>query len=403
MQFLQKYLLLFFLIANTTAEYIMFMSISKILFYSVLIISIFFIFRRQVFSSESYSMCPDIYLLGIILLGYELLFGTEHPTTDSLVYLAGKLASFAIIMLCVVTDFDFYLKKIIIPFSIFVLILLAVGWIHNRTFSSSSNYLVFGFANRNAACTLASISFAGFLFGRISYSKWDYAAMAFLLITILIGGSRNSLAMCAIFIMIRFGLSWELVLTTLGLIIIILYVLPEMGVRIDAFDRLIGTFTGEVQLDRENQRLGAMMMIDEKPWTGWGLASQLQGRALAISHYGAHNGYLTFLMYMGIPLGIVYILTLLWGVIKRLKLYFLNDNIIKYHIAVMVAIIFAANQEDYLVGVNQITTNIFYFSFVVSGIYLYYYKNDIPIYLSDNSYNSNDQFESNDSSNKEII
>lgn len=348
-------------------------------------------------------MCPDIYLLGIILLGYELLFGTEHPTTDSLVYLAGKLASFAIIMLCVVTDFDFYLKKIIIPFSIFVLILLAVGWIHNRTFSSSSNYLVFGFANRNAACTLASISFAGFLFGRISYSKWDYAAMAFLLITILIGGSRNSLAMCAIFIMIRFGLSWELVLTTLGLIIIILYVLPEMGVRIDAFDRLIGTFTGEVQLDRENQRLGAMMMIDEKPWTGWGLASQLQGRALAISHYGAHNGYLTFLMYMGIPLGIVYILTLLWGVIKRLKLYFLNDNIIKYHIAVMVAIIFAANQEDYLVGVNQITTNIFYFSFVVSGIYLYYYKNDIPIYLSDNSYNSNDQFESNDSSNKEII
>lgn len=139
------------------------------------------------------------------------------------------------------------------------------------------------------------------------------------------------------------------------------FALPELGIRITAFERLLGTISGEVPLDRIAQRQGAMVMIQERPWTGWGLASQIQGKALNITELGAHNGYLTLIMYMGLPLGITFIVVIIHGVIKRLKLLRLKDNALNYHIAVILCILFGANQEDYLVGVNQISTNLFLF------------------------------------------
>lgn len=371
MKFLQKYLLLLFLLANTTAEYLLFMSISKYLFYAVLGISVPFLFSHKVFSFAAMRKCPHIYVLAGILIVYQLLFGL-NSTGETIAYFIGKLATFGIMMLCISTNFEFYLRKSIVPFSYVILGLIILGWFYHRT-GSVDEYLVFGFANRNAACTLASIGFAGFLFAKDQYKWFDYVNMSILFLTILIGGSRNSLAMCIIFIMIKYGLSLRLIITMAFLSVIIIFVLPRLGIEIKALDRLIDTLTGKLATDRADQRIGAMMMIQEHPWIGWGLASQLQGRALEISYYGAHNGYLTFLMYMGYPMGIAFISTIVGGVIKRLRLYKFRDGIVNYHLAVMVAILFAANQEDYLVGVNQITTNMFFVSFVVTGIYYYFY------------------------------
>lgn len=374
MEFLRKYLLLLFLIANVTAEYILFMSVSKYLFYAALGLSVLFLLSKDVISQWAVKSCPHIYALTAILVMYQLLFGMESLSYDSATYFAGKIVTFAIMMLCISHNFEFYLKKSILPFSYIILALIVLGWFYHRTGGTSSSYLVFGFSNRNAACAVASIGFAGFLFARESHRKSDYLCMVILFFTILIGGSRNSLAMCILFVIVRYGLSMRMVAVMVLSAILIIFVLPEMGVEINAFNRLVDTVTGNLATDREAQRQGAMMMIQARPITGWGLASQIQGKALEISHYGAHNGYLTLIMYMGLPLGIAFIGTIAWGVLKRFKLYQFHDNVLNYHLAVMVSILFAANQEDYLVGVNQIITNMFFVSFVVTGIYMHYYK-----------------------------
>lgn len=375
MEFLRKYLLLLFLIANITAEYILFMSVSKYLFYAALGLSVFLLLSKKVISPAAVKSCPHIYALAGILIIYQLLFGMESFSYDSATYFAGKLATFGIMMLCISDNFEFYLKKSILPFSYIILALIVLGWFYHRTSSISSSYFIFGFANRNAACAVSAIGFAGFLFAKGHHKKFDYLCMAILLFTILVGGSRNSLAMCILFVIIKYGLSMRMVAVMSLSAILIIFVLPEMGIEISAFDRLIDTVTGNLASDREAQRQGAMMMIQDKPVTGWGLASQIQGKALEISHYGAHNGYLTLIMYMGLPLGIAFIGTIALGVLKRFfKLYKLHNNVLNYHLAVMISILFAANQEDYLVGVNQITTNIFFVSFVVTGIYMYYHK-----------------------------
>lgn len=371
MEFLRKYLLLLFLIANITAEYILFMSVSKYLFYAALGLSVFFLLSKKVISPAAVKSCPHIYALAGILIIYQLLFGMESFSYDSATYFAGKIATFGIMMLCISNNFEFYLKKSILPFSYIILALIVLGWFYHRTSSISSSYFIFGFANRNAACAVSAIGFAGFLFAKGHHKKFDYLCMAILLFTILVGGSRNSLAMCILFVIIKYGLSMRMVAVMSLSAILIIFVLPEMGIEISAFDRLIDTVTGNLASDREAQRQGAMMMIQDKPVTGWGLASQIQGKALEISHYGAHNGYLTLIMYMGLPLGIAFIGTIALGVLKRFfKLYKLHNNVLNYHLAVMISILFAANQEDYLVGVNQITTNIFFVSFVVTGIYI---------------------------------
>lgn len=375
MAFLKKYMLLLFLTANATAEYILFMSISKYMFYGVLALSIPFVLSKNVLSWEALKKCPAIYALSSVLIVYQFSLGFVGATSESWLYLVAKLATFGVMVLCIGEDFIFYFKKFVLKFSYVILALIILGWFVNSHGLSDRMY-TFGYINRNVACTLASIGFAGFLFGKEHHSKFDLLGMSILFITILIGGSRNALAMSLIFMAIRYGMSFRLVFVMSVLGIVIVYLLPDMGISIDAFTRLTDTVSGELATDREVQRQGAMMMIEAKPWTGWGLGAKISGEALEVSHYGAHNGYLTFLMYMGYIFGGGFLTIIAVAVIKRLKLYKLHDNYYNYHLAVIASVLFAANQEDYLVGVNQIATNMFFLSFVVTGFYLYYYNND---------------------------
>lgn len=373
MKFLEKHLLLLFLIANATAEYVSLMFVSKYLFYAVLALSIPIIISKNVFAKSIRTQCPQIYIMMAIYLIAQFLLQPDMINSNTLTYTIGKVVTFCILIFCVSHNFEYYFKQTIRPLSYLILGLLLVGWFINKGGIGVDDYITFGFANRNAACTLGSIGFAGFLFTSKKYSFKEYLFMSFLLITILIGGSRNALAMCLLFIIIKYGFSEKLVFASLFCIFLIVYVLPEFGLEAVALDRLEGTLSGTVSLDREDQREAAQWMIKQRPWTGWGYNHENIGYALSLTEYGAHNGYLTTMKNLGIPLGIMLLVTILWTSLKNLRLYKLHNMEINYHLAVVVSILLAANFEDFLVGVNQITTNIFFLSFVVLNIYRYRY------------------------------
>lgn len=373
MKFLEKHLLLLFLIANATAEYVSLMFVSKYLFYAVLALSIPIIISKNVFAKSIRTQCPQIYIMIAIYLIAQFLLQPDMINSQTLTYTIGKVVTFCILIFCVNHNFEYYFKQTIRPLSYLILGLLLVGWFINKGGIGVDDYITFGFANRNAACTLGSIGFAGFLFTSKKYSFKEYMFMSFLLITILIGGSRNALAMCLLFIIIKYGLSAKLVFASLFCMFLIVYVLPEFGLEAVALDRLEGTLSGAVSLDREDQREAAKWMIMQRPWTGWGYNHENIGYALKLTEYGAHNGYLTTVKNLGIPLGVMLLVTILWTSLKNLRLYKLHNMEINYHLAVVVSILLAANFEDFLVGVNQITTNIFFLSFVVLNIYRYRY------------------------------
>ena len=367
MKNLDKYLLLLFLIANTTSEYRVLAPISMVLFYSVLVLSVPFLFKGGVVSSVARKKFPELMAFIFIYLIAQFVFQIEMWTSANILYTVAKCAVFSIMMLCVSNDFEFYFKRTLDIFPFVILGLVIGGWIYNRV--DPMGMICFGFVNRNVACTIATAGIAGFLFRKEKLSKLDLLYVSILFATVLYGGSRNALAMCILLFMVRYGLSFKIVLVGALAAVAVLFIFPAVGIEVTALDRLIGTLNGTVEIDREEQRLQAWAMIAAKPWTGWGYSYGAE--AALITDMNAHNGYLTTIENLGWPCGLLLLFNLAIGTFKRLKLYKLNDRYVNYHLAIVVSTLFGANQEDYLIGVNQCTTNLFFLSFAVLGVYMY--------------------------------
>ena len=371
MKFLEKYLLVLFLIANMTSEYRLLAPASKVLFYTVLVLSIPIVLSKGF--GKSRKMFSQLMALIFIYLVAQFVFQTDLWTQENILYTISKCVVFSIMMICISSDFDYYFRQTMNLFPFVILGLVAAGWVINRV--DPLGMISFGFVNRNVACTLATVGFAGFMFRNEMPTKKDMLCLFFLFATILYGGSRNALAMCVLILMVRYGLSFKMVLAGGVLMVLMIFVLPAIGLEITAFERLLGTLDGTVAMDREEVREGALRMIAARPWTGWGYHyANLGSVDLAMN---AHNGYLTTIENLGWPCGLFLLANIILGSLKRLKLYRLHNRTINYHLAIVVSTLFGANQEDYLVGVNQCTTNLFFLSFAVLGVCLYYSKRNL--------------------------
>lgn len=367
MKFLEKYLLLMLLLANMTSEYKLLIPVSNVLFYSVMALSVPLVVSKVIFSEKVLKEFPAVFGLMAIYFIAQFAFQTDLLTEENLLYTTSKIAVFGVMALSISTNFEFYYKKSLIVFPYLIFILILVGWFINR--QDFSGMVTFGFLNRNVACTVATVAIAGFLFKNDKVSKIDAVCALFLFASILYGGSRNALAMCVLIIMVKFGLSFKIVLAGAFVTLVTLYVMPAIGIEITAFDRLMGTFDGSVSIDREEERDAAWQMIQARPWTGWGYHyANLSSIGLSMN---AHNGYLSMIENLGWPCGLSVLSIIIIGSLKRLKLYFRNNPTINFHLAIIVSTLFAANQEDYLIGVNQFTTNVFFMSFAVLGAYIY--------------------------------
>ncbi len=373
MKFLEKYLLLILLLANMTSEYKLLIPISNVLFYSVMALSVPFVVTKVIFSDTALKRFPALFCLMAIYLIAQFIFQTELMTQENLLYTFSKVAFFGVMALSVGSNFEFYYKKSLVIFPYLIFILILVGWFVNR--QSIYGMVTFGFLNRNVACTLSTAAIVGFLFKNHKIHIIDAICAIFLFASILYGGSRNALVMCILIGMIKYGFSFKIVLAGALTAVVTLYVLPAIGIEITAFNRLLGTFDGSVSIDREAERDAAWQMIKARPWTGWGYHyANLSSIGL---YMNAHNGYLSMIENLGWPCGLSVLLIIVKGSLKRLKLYFKNTPTINFHLAIIVSTLFATNQEDYLIGVNQFTTNFFFMSFAVLGAYMYYQNRNV--------------------------
>lgn len=374
MKFLEKYLLLLFLIVNITAEYKAFASISKAMFYVVLALSIPTILINLSTIIKIRKIFAPLFIMISIYIIAQFIFQINMLSLPNLLYTISKCAVLSIMAISISKNYMFYFQTVVNIFPYLILFLILMGWVYNRV--DFTGMVSFGFVNRNVACTLATAGFAGFMFRSEHIRLFDLLSMGLLFLTILYGGSRNALAMCILIIMIRYGFSYKVVIAAIVCGIFILYLVPLLGVETTAFERLVGTFDGTTSLDREEQREQAWRMIEAKPWTGWGYSYNTSEAAL-LTDCNAHNGYLTTIENLGWPCGIALLGTIVIGSFRLLKLYFKKNRFVNYHLAIIISTLFGTMHEDYLVGVNQCTTNLFFVSFAVLGAYIYTKKNII--------------------------
>lgn len=362
-----KYLFFFFLLVNLTAEYVLFANVSRILFYVILILCVPVLFVNYYNIKRGFYECPYLFIWIAIYCIYQFTVGLKYISFENLTYLIAKITSFCTLIYCVKTDLKFYCEKSFYLLGLVIVFLLILGLIHPCVYGLKC----FGFYNKNAACSIAAVGFACFLFKNTKINKYDVICIFVCILCVLIGGSRNSLAMIIILALIRCNISLKSMLPYMFFIFIILFIMQLSEIHFLAIDRTIGTIKGTVALDREIARKAAFWMISQHPWDGNGFKISNVGDALEMTDLGSHNGYIDIIENMGYGFGGLWLLVLACGIISLKKLLNERKHNIKIHIGITISILFAANHESFLPGVNQFVTNMFYLSFVVLHIYKY--------------------------------
>ena len=373
MKLLKKYILLVFLIENLLAQS-PFGGYVHWLFYLMLLAGIILMLGGGFFKSSSFRKCRPLYLLGIVYIIYQFTLGIETLSVSTITYLIAKVTTFVIITISVVDDWDFYARKVPFYLSIVVFIILLFGLSGSETLNTTDR-LQLGFGNANSTSSLSAFCVATVFF------FWNRKhAILYILIALvaaysmLAGGGRNAILMLAIMLMIWTGMSFRRIIIAFSLVCVLLCLINIFSLDLAGIERIEATMSGEAGTNRDLERLATQLMIEEKPYTGWGFGATNVGAAAELSELGSHNGYLETIKFMGYPFAILYFFILFGGMIPMLRYYRSNDMAIRYHLAIVLSHFACALFEGLYVGVHEFSTNVIFYSLAILTTYRYNVK-----------------------------
>lgn len=366
----KKYLLYALLLENISVQTLLAGTFAKPLFYIFIVIGFFFILQKDFWHSAVQRMFWPLYLLGGVYVLYQFSFGLDYLNQQSVIYLSGKIATFAIIIICIKSNYEFYENRMLNGLTLFMCFFILYGFATGGG-AQGTDRMTVGFTNENTTSGMGALVLGTMLF---SVQKWNKKALLIAgigLYALLAGGSRAGMMVLGILMIMRYGLTPKIVFISALLVIVSVYVLPSIGFETVGVQRVVDTINGTEGTNRDMEREAAWMMIEERPINGWGFEAQNQGAALDLSELGSHNGYLETLKYMGYIMGGLWIAALLFFIIKALLIY--KKKRIPYDIYLAILVAFAANAffEGLFVGVHEFATNMFFvaLAMVYSKIY----------------------------------
>ena len=332
-----------------------------------------------IFKPESFRKCRPLYLLGVVYIAYQFTLGFATLSSSTLIYLIAKVTTFVIMIVSVVDDWDFYARKVPFYLSIIVFIVLLFGLNTSDTLNTTDR-LELGFGNANSTSSLSAFCVATVLFFWNRKHAILYTIIALVAVySMLAGGGRNAILMLAIMLFIWTGMSLKRIFIAASLICLLWGAINVFSLNLAGVERLESTIVGEAGTNRDIERLATQMMIDEKPYTGWGFGATNVGAAAALSELGSHNGYLETIKFMGYPFAILYFLILFGSAIPMLRYYRSHDMSIRYHLAIVLSHFACAFFEGLYVGVHEFSTNIIFYSLAVLAVYQYNQKRQLVI------------------------
>lgn len=361
---LLKYWILLFFLANICSQYTALGPISGVMFYSMLALGIAVLFLQSdvLYNKVTVKRFPIVYWYALILVAYQFTFGLLFVSDKTWTYLISKiLVDFAIVVS--LTRSAAYYEKDFFPIvAKLITVLLVFGYLFNNTVHSGRQTL--GFGNPNALGSISAMCFGVTLILKSKKPKVQYIIMGICLLGVLLSGSRASMGIIVISILLKYGLNYRLIGVGCIILVIVLWVLPAFDIQFTALTRFTEAVENkDISSGRETEREATMLMIRQSPWIGNGIYSGQSEEASKISQLGSHNGYLDYLKWFGYPLGLFWIGLLLFYAV-RLFLRFRNtkSDEIRAHLFVVIATLLAANFEAYIWGVNQMITTLFFVS-----------------------------------------
>ena len=288
MKFLKKYILLIFLIENLLALSPIIGS-SQFLFYIMLAIGLVLMLVGGFFKPENYKKCRPLYLLGLIYVLYQFTLGIDTISVSTLTYLIAKVATFVIITTSIVNDWSLYARKVPFYLSIFVFFILLIG-INNVDTLSTTTRQNLGFGNTNATSALAAFCIATVIFFWNRRHAFFYSIMALCaLYAMLAAGGRNAMMVLAIMLFVWTGMSMKRIMIAVSVLCAIWIGISVLPIKLAGIERLEATISGEAGTNRDIEREATKMMIEERPYTGWGFGAANVGEAAELSELGSQK------------------------------------------------------------------------------------------------------------------
>lgn len=377
MQKVKEYLLFVFLIENLMAQIPAFRSITNILFYVLIAIGFVCAFDGKNWSRESRNKFGWMYILMVILIVYEFFVGAQFISPKTLIYLIAKITTFFIIMTSLNYNFEFYESKMLFSLAAIVTIFTLYGVFFGGPVDLSDRENL-GFGNTNSTGAYGAI-IAGIILFYFKSHALDWRGLAILFIgvfAVLAAGSRAGMLMLFMLMFFRYGVSVKTVLVGLFFLLFSMVILPQLGLETVGMDRFIGTLNGEIGSNRDSEREAGIWMIQQSPWIGWGFGAQNQGYALELSELGSHNGYLETFKYMGIPMGVIFFLTIIVATIKYWRSKVVKHIEMDFYFAILIVLYVKSMYEGLFTGVHEFETNFFFVVLAILSTRNYYLKYD---------------------------
>lgn len=360
---LLKYDLLILIISNLASQYTPLSGISSFLFYCSLIVGVYLtITNFNIIQNPDYrNSMPLLIAFIIIYTAYNFTIGIQYWTFDSWNYYLARVVTLLIVFYGIVTNYEFYFKKVIFWQSIVIALCIIYGTITDSTAAQGRLYLAFG--NPNSTSAISTIGVAGFLFSKDKNKIIWILGFIICMWGVFAGGSRTMTFICLIALLYRFRISFKTIILIAFSAIVVLKILPLLGMNTIAVDRLIDVFeNGNFVGSRKEVREATMMMIDQRPIEGWGFKSGIQGDAQKISAMGSHNGYLDIIKAMGYPFAIMIFISIAYCLYKIRYFLLTHNAYINYHIFIIITVLLGSMYESMLHGVNYLLNTLFYTS-----------------------------------------
>ena len=366
MEKLKKYLLYLFLLENVAAQTSLMGGFSGYFFYAFLLLGAIFMLQGDLWKHKMMSTYWPLYVMGTIYVLYEFTFGYNTISTQTLVYLVAKLTTFAIIIMSIDNNFEFYERKMLYKLSVFICLFVLYGMATGNMGGGGSSRLLVGFGNSNSTSGMGAFVLGTMLFTTKKWNIKSFLITGIGLYAVLAGGSRAGIMIVAILMFIRYGFSVKFVSVIALIVLAAIYILPTIGLETVGVERFLRTVDGTEGSNRDIERVACWMMISERPWTGWGFEAQNQGAALMLSELGSHNGYLETLKFMGYLCGGAWISILLLSIIVIIKRYHKLGIARDMFIGLVLAFALNAYFEGLFVGVHEFATNMFFVCLAVA-------------------------------------
>lgn len=379
-QFSKKYALIFYVIISLSMVYSLspIKSLNSVLNLVIIGFGLFLGFtNKNIFSNQSFSAFTLLWGYLLINLCYQLLFGWVAFRFDDILYLFAKISFTFIIITSIMTNTNFYNKSFYRYIGILILILLIVGFLLSNRSTGGRYYL--GFTNPNETGAAAAIGFGIFLLHPDIKGKLKWIGLGILFIAVFLTGSRAAIVIAFLSSVFYFKFNFKFIITGIFFVSILLFLMPRLGfktVGISRFTESYNSSTGEIKSNRSGEFEMGVLMFKNKFLSGYGLTGyKIIDKSLIYNieleeALGTHNGYLAAAKMYGIIFLIFFLIVIL---IKPLllvrKLFNSENNYLKLHLFVVLAVLVGATSEDYIVGINSFVSNFYFLSIGIADMY----------------------------------